>query len=158
MYLFLAQHGEAEPEEIDPERPLSDNGVTSVRRVARFIAANTDMRVRAIYHSGKKRALQTAGIFAEILKPSKGVVLGKELNPLSLPWGWVERLAKIEENIMIVGHLPHLNKLSALLLCQDESKPVVQFQKGAVICLYKNESGIWSIIWMIIPQLLPSID
>lgn len=158
MYLFLAQHGEAEPEEIDPERPLSDNGVMSVRRVATFIAENTDTRVRAIYHSGKKRALQTAGLFAEILKPLKGVVLGKELNPLSLPWGWVERLAKIEENIMIVGHLPHLNKLSALLLCQDESKPVVQFQKGAVVCLYKNESGIWSIIWMIIPQLIPSSD
>ena len=158
MYLFLAQHGEAEPEEVDPERPLSDNGVVSVRRVAEFVAENTDIKVKAIYHSGKKRALQTAELFAEMLKPSKGVVLGKELNPLSLPWGWVERLAKIEENIMIVGHLPHLNKLSALLLCQDENKPVVQFQKGAVVCLYKNESGIWSIIWMIIPQILPSID
>jgi phosphohistidine phosphatase len=158
MYLLLAQHGEAEPEEINSERPLSDNGVVSVRGVAAFIAENTDTKVKTIYHSGKKRAIQTAELFAKILKPSKGVVLGKELNPLSLPWGWVERLAKIEENIMIVGHLPHLNKLSALLLCQDESKPVVQFQKGAVICLYKNESGIWSIIWMIVPQILPSMD
>ena len=119
MYLLLAQHGEAEPEEINPERPLSDNGVVSVRGVATFIAENTDTKVKTIYHSGKKRAIQTAELFAKILKPSKGVVLGKELNPLSLPWGWVERLAKIEEKIQKNLFVPHIQLIFNQLMESD---------------------------------------
>lgn len=158
MKLYLVQHGEAKPEEEDPERSLTENGVAGIRRVASFIIRATDISVQMILHSGKKRALQTAELFAEKFKPPKGVELGKELNPMSLPWGWVERLAQMEEDIMLVGHLPHLQKLSALLLCQDENKPIIKFQCGGVISLFKDESGIWSLIWMITPQIVPSIE
>ena len=155
MRLYLAQHGEAMSELQDPERPLTESGMVNVRRVAQFIVKNTDVRVQSIYHSGKKRALQTAELFAEALKPPKGVVQGKELGPGSLPWGWVERLSKMKENTMIVGHLPHLHKLSALLLCQDDSKHIIHFEKGSVVSLERNESGIWSILWMVIPPIVP---
>ena len=32
MRLYLVQHGEAKPEEEDPERPLTDRGASDVRR------------------------------------------------------------------------------------------------------------------------------
>jgi len=158
MKLYLAQHGEAKSEIQDPERPLTENGIFNVRRVAAYITKNTDARVHSIFHSGKKRSLQTAEIFAELLKPLKGLQLGKELGPNSLPWGWVERLSQIQDDIMIVGHLPHLQKLSALLLCQDDTKPIIQFQKGGVISLNRNESGIWSIEWIVTSHIVPFIQ
>jgi len=155
MYLYLVQHGEALPKEADPERPLSQEGRAEVKKVASHLAAYSDISVQRIYHSEKLRAEQTAMIIARELHLGKRVEEGKELNPQSLPWGWVERLADIQENVMIVGHLPYLKRLTALLVCQDESKKCVDFTKGGVVCLFRDESGIWSLQWIIVPQILP---
>jgi phosphohistidine phosphatase len=155
MNLYLVQHGEAKPQEEDPDRPLTQNGTSQIRRVAAFIRNYSDIHIHTIFHSGKKRAIQTAELFAEKLKPTKGIEQGKELSRNSLPWGWVERLTRVEEDIMLVGHLPHLEKLSALLLCQDENKPIIKFRNGGVLALSRNESGIWSLFWVVIPQILP---
>ena len=155
MELYLVQHAEAVPKEKNPDRPLTEQGFASVRKMASFIARNTDIAITSILHSGKTRALQTAEIFGERLHISDRVKPGKELNPQSHPWGWVERLSKMEENIMIVGHLPYLKRLTALLICQDEMKPCVEFENSGVVCLERNESGIWSINWIIVPRVLP---
>ena len=39
MYLYLVQHGAAVSKEIDPERPLSQEGRAEVRKVASYLAA-----------------------------------------------------------------------------------------------------------------------
>jgi len=155
MYLYLVQHGEAVSKEDDPERPLSQVGRTEVRKVASHLAAAVGISIQRVYHSGKLRAEQTAVIMARELHLREKVEVAKELNPASLPWGWVERLADIQENVMIVGHLPHLKRLTALLVCQDESKKCVDFRNGGVVCLFRDESRIWSLQWIIIPQILP---
>jgi phosphohistidine phosphatase len=154
MHLYLVQHGEAVPEEVDPERPLTLEGRDSVKRMASYIGHHGDMEIDRLYHSGKLRAQETAAIIARELRLEKRMEEGKELNPRSLPWGWVERLADMQENIMIVGHLPHLKRLTALLICQDESKKCVDFKNGGVVCLARNESGIWSLQWIIVPQII----
>jgi len=155
MYLYLMQHGEAVSKEADPERPLSQEGRSEVRKVATHLAAGLGISIQRIYHSGKLRAEQTAAIMARELQLRENVEMAKELNPTSLPWGWVERLVDMQENVMIVGHLPHLKRLTALLVCQDESKKCVDFRNGGVVCLFRDESGIWSMSWIIIPQILP---
>jgi len=155
MNLYLVQHAKAMPKEEDPDRPLTPSGYASIKKVALFLAQDYDMHIDVIFHSGKTRALQTAEVLAEKLHPTRGMVAEKELNPLSQPWGWVERLADMKEDTMIVGHLPYLRRLTALLICQDESKPCVEFQNGGVLHLTRDESGIWSIKWIIIPQLIP---
>jgi len=154
VYLYLVQHGEAVPKEADPERPLTQEGRVSVKKVASYIAMHANPSIDKIYHSGKLRAQQTAEIMARELKLEAKVEEGKELNPQSLPWGWVERLADIQENVMVVGHLPHLKRLTALLICQDESKQCVDFKNGGVVCLARNESGIWSLQWIVVPQII----
>ena len=155
MYLYLVQHGEAYSKEADPERPLTLEGRADVRKVASHLAAGLGISIQRIYHSGKLRAEQTARIMAQELHQREKVEEAKELNPTSLPWGWVERLVDIQENVMIVGHLPHLKRLTALLVCQDESKKCVDFRNGGVVCLLRDESGIWSLQWIIVPQILP---
>ena len=123
--------------------------------MASHLAAGLDISIQRIYHSGKLRAEQTATIMGRELHLRENVAAAKELNPASLPWGWVERLADIQENVMIAGHLPHLKRLTALLVCQDESKKCVDFRNGGVVCLFRDESGIWALQWIIIPQILP---
>jgi len=155
MRLYLVQHGESKSKEDDPKRPLTEKGVFDVKKVSTFIKSFADVHVDNILHSEKLRAIQTAKLFAEKLNPDMGINRAKELGPLSSPWSWVERLAKINKDIMIIGHLPHLQRLSDLLLSQEADKRIIEFKMGGVICLMKNESGLWSICWMVIPQIIP---
>jgi len=156
MNLYLVQHGEAKPEEEDPSRPLSEKGREDVREVVTFVAEHSQVQVASILHSGKARAQQTAHILAEYLNPPEGIKMTEGLEPLAAPSIWAERLTKTEEDLMLVGHLPHLSKLSAFLLCQDEEKEVIHFHSGGIVCLERNELGLWSINWMITPDLLKS--
>ena len=66
MRVYLAQHGLAEPKEIDPERPLSEQGHEDVRRLAAFLEGK-GLRVEQALHSGKTRAEQTAALLARAL-------------------------------------------------------------------------------------------
>jgi phosphohistidine phosphatase len=60
-----------------------------------------------------------------------------------------------EEDLLIAGHLPHLAKLAALLVAGDETKLVVRFQQGGVVCLEQDEEGRWAVAWMVVPEILP---
>ena len=63
MRLYLVQHGDALPEQVDPERPLSAEGRRDVEAVARLLASAGTRAVR-VAHSGKLRAQQTAEVLA----------------------------------------------------------------------------------------------
>ena len=56
MHIYLVQHGEAKPEEIDPERRLTENGTRAVQKVADFLRKSSGLEVDTIWHSGKPRA------------------------------------------------------------------------------------------------------
>jgi len=156
MYLYLVQHAEAKPKEEDPDRHLSDRGRKTVERVASYLSQNIDIRLHSILHSDKTRALETAQVLGQKLNPLRGLEEAKELVPTSTPWGWVERLSQLANDTMIVGHLPHLQRLSSILLCQDEHKKILEFEKGCVICLSKDESGVWAVQWMLTPSVIPA--
>lgn len=147
MKLYLVQHARPKPKEEDPERPLSDEGRLEATKMAKFLSK---LEIKTIIHSGKLRAQQTAEIFANFLK----VEVKKEgdLEPLSSPKVWYQKLQNQTEDLMIVGHLPHLEKLVSLLLCNDEEKKIVEFQQGGVVCLEKTEN--WTVRWTITPDLL----
>jgi phosphohistidine phosphatase len=57
--------------------------------------------------------------------------------------------------MVLVGHLPHLARLAALLLCQDQEKSVINFRMGGVVCLSRSEAGQWGLEWILIPEVLP---
>lgn len=94
MAICLVQHGEALPEEQDPERGLSEAGRSETRRIAE-VAAGYGVQVARIEHSGKKRALQTAEIFTEFLRPELGIgerqVLAPkdDVGPVAAADGWI---------------------------------------------------------------------
>lgn len=151
----MVQHAESKRKEEDPSRPLSEKGERDIRKVAKYAEKHLQIQVRQIVHSGKLRAKQTAEVLAEHLHLEEAVRVAEGLEPLADPKIWKSQLAETIEDIMIVGHLPHLSKLATHLLTVDEIKDVVTFRMASISCLERNESGGWTIRWMITPEIIP---
>ena len=153
MRLYLVRHAEANPAEIDPSRGLTERGRADVERVARILAGRV-ADVNLIYHSGKARAYETASILASHVKPWKGLVETDGLAPNDDPVTWKERLGFRSEDLVLVGHLPHLARLAGLILSGDPGREVVMFRTAAVACLRRDED-LWGVEWMVTPDLVP---
>ncbi len=151
MTLYLIQHAEAKSEQEDPSRGLSEKGLSDIKKIAHHAAVGLYIKVSQIFHSGKKRAQQTAQILAENLHPDSGIAESGGLAPMHEPKIWAERLSSIEEDIMLVGHLPHIGRLAALLICDDENKKAINFKMGGIVCLKRNEDMSWSLEWTLMP-------
>jgi phosphohistidine phosphatase len=153
VFLYLVQHAEAKKEEEDPERGLTDKGLNDISRTALF-AQRLRLGVVNIYHSGKKRAMQTAQILADHVKPEKGIIQSDGLAPMDDPAVWAGRLAGMREDIMLVGHLPNLAKLVGLLLCGDQEKVLVHFKMAGIVCLRRADDDRWALEWMVVTEMI----
>ena len=145
MNIYLVRHGEAVSERLDPQRPLSSSGREEVERLARM-AATKNFQVTAIFHSGILRARQTAEILAEPLRCTSGVQPLSGLRPQDDPAIAKAELEAAENPIMLVGHLPHLNRLVALLLSGDAESQVMEFPPATMVCC-SNDTSKWKISW-----------
>jgi phosphohistidine phosphatase len=154
MRLYLVQHADAVPEQLDPKRPLSAAGRREVEAVARLLAGTGTRAVR-VAHSGKLRAQQTAELLATALAPGTVPEVMPGLNPNDPVEPTVRRIADWTSDVMLVGHLPFMAKLVAHLAAGDERKPVTAFVPGTVVCLQQDEAGDWVIAWMVRPELAP---
>lgn len=152
MSLYLVQHGKSLPKEVDPERGLSEEGIAEVRRIA-GVAAGYAVRVGKISHSGKNRARQTAEIFAAFLKPEMGVEEIGGIAPLDDVVAIADGLSA-EENRMLVGHLPFMERLTSHLIIGVTEPPVFKFQNGGIVCLDRHpETRRWIIKWALMPNI-----
>jgi phosphohistidine phosphatase len=154
MKLYLMQHGEAKSKKEDPDRPLTEKGQEKVEFISAFVARHVTISISQILHSGKMRAQETAELAAEQFRPAKGIAVAKDLDPMADPNLWARRIEGMEDDLMLVGHLPHLGNLAGTLLCdRTESKPIA-FQMGGIICLERDEYRVWSVAWMLTPGIL----
>ena len=150
MALFLVQHGKSLPKEKDPDRGLSKEGFAETQKMA-ALAAENYIQIMRIIHSGKKRALQTAEIFVKALEPEAGIVKGPGLAPMD-DVSIFASTVNSEENIMVVGHLPFMEKLVSFLVAGSQEKPVIKFQNSSIICLdTEDASEPWFIRWAQFP-------
>jgi phosphohistidine phosphatase len=122
--------------------------------VAAFVVARMTLTVDRIVHSGKTRAQETAEIIANHLKAMEHVSSADGLDPLDDPAIWANRLTDEKKDLMLVGHLPHLDKLAAKLICGDDTRNVVSFRMGGIVCLGRDGAGNWSVRWMVTPDIL----
>jgi phosphohistidine phosphatase len=153
MKLYLIQHGEAATEEVDPARPLTAKGRTDVQKIASFLKG-AGLGPMVIFHSGKTRARQTAEIIAAQLSPGCQVKERDGLSPKDPVKVLANEISGMANDLMIVGHLPFLGKLGASLLAGVESKNLVAFRQGGVVCLQRDEDQTWQVAWMVTPELL----
>ena len=153
MRLYLVQHGEAVDETEDAARPLTEGGRADVQRVAEF-AAGAGARPTHVFHSGKLRAEQTAEIIAEALKRAESAAVAEGLKPVDEVRPWAAQVSEHVEDLMLVGHLPFMSRLTSLLLCGDTDMDVVRFRYGAIVCLERDDAGSWRLLWVLAPDLV----
>lgn len=156
MTLYLVRHGEAERGSDDAARALTGDGRAEVETVARVVAA-TGVTVGRILQSGRRRASQTAQLWAEALTPSPSVTEAPGLDPMSDPRDVRSLLeAASGESWMIVGHLPHLGRLASLLVTGDPEGEIVGLPTGGIVAL-EWEDGAWRIRWLLTPRLARAV-
>jgi phosphohistidine phosphatase len=153
MRVYLIQHGESKSEEEDPQRRLTDKGIGEVQNVADFLRP-LELGIAAVWHSGKARTQQTAELLAEAVSARDRVVQREGLGPKDQVATTKQALEKTAGDVMIVGHLPFLGKLVALLVTGSEEDEIVEFQFGSVVCIERRNHAKWKVAWMITPTLL----
>jgi phosphohistidine phosphatase len=121
MKLYLVQHGEAVSKAKDPERPLTPQGRQDVARVAAF-ARRAGVEIHQVWHSGKRRAEETAGILAQQLEPVGGMVAREGLGPNDHVEPVAELMKRETRSLMLVGHLPFMERLAGLLVGGDAER------------------------------------
>ena len=152
MALFLVQHGKSLPKEEDPDQGLSRQGVEETQSMAE-IAAEQNVQITRIIHSGKKRALQTAEIFMKILEPGAGIVKGPGLAPMDDVITFSKTI-NTEDNIMVVGHMPFMERLVSYLVAGSSETLVAKFQNSGIVCLDKeDDSQTYYLRWALFPRL-----
>lgn len=153
LTLYLIQHAEARPKEEDPERPISDTGRMNMEKTAGHLAA-LSLHVDSIMHSGKLRAKQSAEILHNRIGADQfGQTDG--LAPNDDPDEWKSRLQDMTGVHMLVGHLPHLERLASALLCREAGSKAIAFRNAGIVCLNRGNESVWSVEWIITPDSLP---
>lgn len=162
MLLYVMQHGEAYSKDEDPERPLTAGGRQTATDIGHWMHGGS-VTVETILHSPKLRARETAEQIQAVY-PDAGLESWAQLGPDGAVDGFVLDLASAPGNaILVVGHMPFVQRLTGRLLADDENEALVRFSPGAVICLERNGldqiplsyyAGGWKVRWMLSPELL----
>lgn len=149
MRLYLVQHGEAKSKDVDPDRPLTEVGRETTEKIA-GLASRLGLEIEVIRQSGKTRARQTAEIFGKALSPGEGVVAADGLGPVDDVAQAARTFKDGEENVMLVGHLPFMEKMVAYLTTGDPEKEVIEFHNSGIVCL-EGSGEDWAVSWQLLP-------
>ncbi len=144
------RHGQARPEEEDPQKSLSYKGRAEVETVA-AAAGRLHVEPARVLHSGKLRAEQTAMLLAGALGLAFEPELADGIGPNDEVGPWRAELEGHDEDVMLVSHLPFLNRLASLLLCGREGD-VILFPTGSMLCLERDGTG-WQLVWLLTPEV-----
>lgn len=146
MPMYFVQHGKAVAKEVDADRPLTEEGRKEVERV-RDALRGMGLTAGKVCHSGKTRARQTA----ELLATAMSADCVTEIAGMKPNDDVAEFSKGLEDEVMYVGHLPHMGKLVSYLVTGDATAEVVAFTYSGVVCVGKDEDG-YHIEWFLTPS------
>jgi len=138
MQVYLVRHGEASVPPGGSERVLTDRGRDQARRIADCLAKR-GVAPTVIRHSTRIRARETA----EILAAALGEVPLEEiagLAPEDQVLGIAAMVAATDHDLMLVGHLPHLDLLASQLV-SGTSSVAFNFPTAAALSLISFRQG-----------------
>lgn len=150
MQLYLVRHGKAETGEVDYRRRLTERGRSDVEHQA-SILHKARVQVDRVEHSGLIRAEETATILARAIDSplSKASYLAPDAS--------VHSAAQAAEGsgcaaLMLVGHLPFMERLASYLLIRNAEASILHFRTATIACL-SDELGAWMVEWLMPARL-----
>ena len=150
MLLYLVQHGDGLTEDVDPERPLSDQGQADITRLEAWLVTN-DVTVSRICHSGKTRARQTAELLGSVLETGGEIRPAEGLAPNDPPEVFLKRLQNVDEDTLIASHLPFVARVLSQAVTGSPDQQLVEFRPGSIAVVERVESGAWHLICFACP-------
>jgi len=138
--LFLVHHAQAADPMLDPQRPLTDQGHAHAETLAARVAAR-GVKPAVIWHSGKLRARQTGEPFWRLCNPLAEFTATRGLQPDDPPQWIADAVTGDTREIMVVGHMPHLNRLLELLV--GDRAGVFPLHG----CVALSHDGVWREAW-----------
>jgi len=161
MNLYLLRHAEAEDTYPDPARRLTSKGRKSIETLSGFLKKKEFADVGEVWHSPLVRAIQTAELFAELLKIKAPLIETDGLRPEDEPALIARRLAEhAGGSVLVVGHNPSLEGLASCLFSGEEPRPIVDFKKTGLLAAERlfgrdprNPNGIWQLKYFLSPKL-----
>jgi len=164
MELIIVRHGIAQDRGApgvrrDADRALTEEGIRRTREAARGLRV-LGIRPGCIATSPLVRARETADILGEVLAPDVSVETCKELAGGGDLHKLVRWTAKRDaEQVMLVGHMPDVADLCALLLSRGRDLDMV-FKKAAACCVTFSgapRAGGGRLAWLIQPRALRAL-
>ena len=146
MKLYLVHHGDAVPPDVDPQRPLSAEGRVGVEQVA-GAAAQRAVKPAVVWHSGKLRARQTAEAFWRACSSLAEFSAARGLQPTDPPEWMADELMGETRDIMLVGHMPNIERLLRLLI-EGSAEGTAAFPAHGIVALEAVETR-WVERWRI---------
>jgi phosphohistidine phosphatase len=152
--LYLARHGESFSVESDPLQSLSPQGIIETKTVAQLLKS-LELEIDEILHSPKLRARQTAEILGNIIAPELTLIQLEALTPTLPIEPVIEEISAFDRDVLLVGHLPFMEKILTKLLTGQEGFSPVDFCASCIVCLERKQAT-WKISWVVSPALCDS--
>ena len=161
MNLYLLRHGIAADAGAggcgnDSERPLIPKGERRLRAAAAAMK-KLELSFDLILSSPFLRARQTAEIVAGEMKLKKRLEFSDELVPGGNFKTLMQALGELKpapENVLLVGHEPHLSRLISLLVAGGADAAAVEMKKGGLCKLEVgelNHGRCAQLAWLLTP-------
>jgi phosphohistidine phosphatase len=151
MQAYLLHHAHAVGPGVDPQRPLSAEGHQHAERLALRLK---DRRVAppAIWHSGKLRARQTGEAVLRLCAPFATFTMVRGLSPEDPPDIMLLALQRETRDVMLVGHMPHLDRLLAMLTRRSDEGG---FPQHGLVAVETDDGGVtWREAWRLTADAL----
>ncbi len=158
MALYIVRHAKAVQGYPDELRELLPEGTAQAERVGRRLA-DAGVTVPRIHHSGLVRARQTAEILAGALGSGIEVEERAGMAPESEPRtiaAWLDAEERAAGNVMVVSHMPFVDRLVSLLLTGDDAANLVDYKLCAVAKLTPREGHGYRLSWLVTPRTASS--
>lgn len=144
LKVLLARHGESTSTMENPQRPLAITGRQHAEQMASWLHG-CGYDVEKVLHSSKLRARQTAKIFGNRLGIHAAHVREFDgINPHDAPEPIADLIDLESGSLLIVSHLPFLNRLASFMLTGDPHRLQFQFSDAGALVLAKVSGG-WRI-------------
>lgn len=132
MKLILIRHGHAPQDAIDETRKLSDRGREQAAHAGQWLKKQ-EFKAKKLIHSPLTRAIETAKIVHQNLSSELPFEENDTITPSSSIRPWVSEAYVMDEDTIVVGHMPFLADFASEL-----SGEFINFPTGGVCILERD--------------------